>query len=123
MVFEYYGIKEDEKTLRVKSKTNFYGTHPINVVECAKSYRLNAHVSSLTLSKLRELINQNIPVIANILKFADDEFYLHSVVVYRIVKSNVHLLDPEDGEKRLDIDLFEHLWQNNDYAAIVIEKR
>ncbi|MFQ5638190.1 MAG: cysteine peptidase family C39 domain-containing protein [bacterium] len=77
----------------------------------------------MTLSKLRELINQNIPVIANILKFADDEFYVHSVVVYRIEKGIVYLLDPEDGEMRLDIDLFEHLWQNNDYTAVVIEKR
>lgn len=123
MIFEHYGIKEDEKTLRGKSKTKFYGTHPINVVECAKSYQLDAYVSSLNINKLLELINQDIPVIANILKFADDDFYVHSVVVYRIEKGIVYLLDPEDGERRLDTDLFKHLWQNNDYTAIVIEKR
>ena len=122
MVFEHYGIKESEKTLRAKSRSKFYGTHPINVVECATSYGLSAYVTSLTLSKLRELINQNIPVIASILKYADDEFYVHSVVVYRIEKGIVYLLDPEDGEKRLGVDLFEHLWQHNDYTAIVIQK-
>ncbi len=123
MVLEHYGIKEDEKTLRVKSKTRFYGTHPINVVECAQSYGLKAYASSLTLSKARELIEQNIPVIANVLKQAEGEFYLHSVVVYRIGKGTVYLLDPEDGERRLDTDLFELLWQNNNYTAIVIEKQ
>ena len=122
MVLEHYGIKEDEKTLRIKSKTKFYGTHPLNVVGCANSYGLRASVSSLTLNKLQEFINQNFPVIANILKFADDEFYVHSVVVYRIEKAIVYLLDPEDGERRLSTDLFERLWQNNDYTAIVIEK-
>ena len=52
MVLEHYGIKEDEKTLRIKSKTRFYGTHPINVVECANLYGLKANVGSLTLNKL-----------------------------------------------------------------------
>jgi len=122
MVLDYYGIKENEKTLRIKSKTKFFGTQPLHVVDCAKSYGLDAYVSSLTFNKLRQLISENIPVITNILKFADDEFYVHSVVVYRIEKNLVYLLDPEDGEKRLNSDLFERLWQNNDYTAIVIEK-
>ena len=82
-----------------------------------------AYVASLTLSKLGKLINQNVPVIASILKHADGEFYVHSVVVYRIEEDIIHLLDPEDGEKGLGIDLFERLWQHNDYTAIVIEKR
>jgi len=122
MVLEYYGIKETETTLRIKLKTKFYGTHPIHAVECAKSYGLQAYVSSLTLSKLRKLISENVPVITTILKFADDEFYVHSVVVYRIEKNLIYLLDPEYGEKRLKSDLFKRLWQNNDYTAIVIEK-
>ncbi len=32
-VLEYYDIIKDEKTLRIKSKTKFYGTHPIHIVE------------------------------------------------------------------------------------------
>ncbi|MFQ5652399.1 MAG: cysteine peptidase family C39 domain-containing protein [bacterium] len=122
MVLEHYGIREDEKTLRIKSKTKLYGTHPIHVVECAKSYGLDAYVSSLTFNKLRELTRKNVPVITNILKSDDDEFYVHSVVIYRIQKAEVYLLDPEDSEIHLDNDLFQRLWQSNDYTAIVIEK-
>lgn len=122
MVLEHYGVKESEKTLRIKSKTKSYGTHPVNIVECAKSYGLDAYVSSLTFNKLRELTNQSVPVITNILKSDDDDFYVHSVVVYRIQKDEVYLLDPEDGEVHLESHLFERLWQNNDYTAIVIEK-
>lgn len=122
MVFEHYGIQEDEKTLRIKSKTKFYGTHPLNAIECAKSYGLDAYVSSLNLDKLRELVSQNIPVITNILKFADDEFYIHSVVVYQIKKNSIYLLDPEDGEMQLDLDLFERAWENTDYTAMVVQR-
>ena len=80
------------------------------------------NVSRLNLDKLRELVNQNIPVITNILKFADDEFYIHSVVVYQINKNIIYLLDPEDGEMKLDVDLFERPWENNDYTAIVVQR-
>ena len=122
MVLEHYGIKEDEKTLRIKSKTKFYGTHPINIVECANLYGLTGNVSSLTLADLQELLKQNIPIITNILKFDDDEFYIHSVVVYRIEKDIVYLLDPEDSERNFKSDLFERFWQGTEYTAIIIEK-
>lgn len=122
MVFEHYGIHEEEKTLRIKSKTKSYGTHPLNAIECAKSYGLNAYVGSLNLDKLRELVNQNIPVIANILKFSDNEFYIHSAVVHQIKKDIIYLLDPEDGEMKLDLDLFERAWENNDCTAMVVQR-
>ena len=122
MVLQHYGIEEDEKTLRKKSKTRFYGTHPVNVVECANLYGLKTDVSSITLGKLQELVNQNIPVIANILKFVDDDFYIHSIVVYRVEKDLIYLLDPEDGEMHFKSDLFERLWQGTEYTAIIIEK-
>lgn len=122
MVLEHYGISEDEKTLRIKSKTKFYGTHPINIVECANLYGLAGNVNSLTLDDLQELLKQNIPVITNILKFDDDEFYIHSVVVYRIERDTVYLLDPEDGERNFKSDLFERFWLGTEYTAIIIKK-
>ncbi len=121
-VLEYYDIIEDEKTLRIKSKTKFYGTHPIHIVECAISHGFDAYASSLTLNKLQNLIDRNVPVIANILKFNGDDFYVHSVVVYRLEQNIIYFLDPEDGEKNLDIALFKQLWQKNDYFGIVIKK-
>ncbi len=121
-VLEYYDIIKDEKTLRIKSKTKFYGTHPIHIVECAKSYGLDAYASSLTLNKLQELVDQNVPVITNILKFNGDDFYVHSVVVYRLEQNIIYFLDPEDGEKNLDLTLFKLLWQKNDYFGIIIKK-
>ena len=92
------------------------------LVECAKSYGLDAYVSFSTFKKLQKLINKNIPVITNILKFTDDDFYIHSVVVYKIKDDIVYLLDPEDGERQLNCELFENLWQANNYTAIVINQ-
>lgn len=37
-------------------------------------------------------------------------------------KNTVYILDPEDGEKHLNKDLFEQLWQKNDYNGIIINK-
>ena len=88
MVLEYYGVKKDENTLWKKSKTKFYGIHPINVVECAKSYGFEAYVGSINFNKLKKLVSQNFPVITNILKHDGDEFYIHSVVVYLIEKDS-----------------------------------
>lgn len=122
IVLEHFGIKEDEKTLRAKCRTKFYGTHPIHIVECAKSYGCDAYAGSLNLNEIRELVAQDIPVITNILKFDGDDFYIHSVVVYRIEENAVFILDPEDGEKYLDKDLFEQLWQRNDSNGIVIRR-
>jgi ATP-binding cassette subfamily B protein len=121
-VLDYYGIIETEAILRNKSQTRFFGTHPINAVSCARSYGLDAYVSSLTIEILRDLIKQDVPVITNILKFVDDEFYIHSVIVYKIENDSVYLMDPEDGKIQLSIKSFEALWQNNDCTAIVIQK-
>ncbi len=122
MVLEYYGIKEDEKSLRIKTKTKPYGTHPINAIRCAESYKLKATISSLNLDKLRKFINQNKPVITNILKYSDNEFYVHSVVVYRIENDIINILDPEDGEIYCQSDMFELLWKSTEYTSIIIEK-
>jgi ATP-binding cassette, subfamily C, bacteriocin exporter len=122
MILNFYGI-EDEDYLRKKSKTKFYGTHPITIVKCAKSYGFEAFVSSLNINELQVLLNQNLPVIANIVKHDGDEFYIHSVVVYRIEKNSIYLLDPEDGEMRMTCDRFVALWEENDYTGIIISKK
>ncbi|MBC8181706.1 C39 family peptidase [candidate division KSB1 bacterium] len=123
MVLDFYGIEEDESSLRKKSKTKFYGTHPINIVECAKSFGFEAYVNSFDFNKLQVLLRQNLPVITNIIKHDGDEFYIHSVVVYRIERNSIYLLDPEDGEIKTSCKKFETLWGQNDYIGIVISKK
>lgn len=122
MILDYYGIVETEEVLRIKSKTKFYGTHPFNLVECAKSFGLKAEISTLSISKLQNFLEQKIPIIANILKFVDDEFYIHSVVVYQAHGDDFYILDPEEGQIYVDRNLFEELWQKNEYLGIIIQK-
>jgi ATP-binding cassette subfamily B protein len=122
MILDYYGIETSEEILRIKSKTKFYGTHPINLVECARFYGFTADIRFLNLDQLQAFLEQQIPIIANILKFDADEFYLHSVVVYQMRQNKVYILDPEDGHVHLERSLFEQLWQKNEFLAIVIQK-
>jgi len=122
MVLEFYGINEPEKTLRIKSRTKFYGTHPIHIVECATSYGFVAYAGSFSLNRLQELVAQNVPVITNIMKYDGDEFYIHLVVVFQVEQNKVFILDPEDGEKNLEKNLFKKLWHGNDYNGIIIKE-
>lgn len=123
MILDFYGVKENEKTLRKKSKTKPYGTHPLNIVECAKSYNFQASLSSLNFQRLKEFLEEKTPIITNILKQQEEDFYIHSVVVFQVSNEQIHCLDPEDGEIKMKISLFESLWESTNFTAIIIQDK
>jgi ABC-type bacteriocin/lantibiotic exporter with double-glycine peptidase domain len=122
MVFAFYGVEEEEAILRKKCKTRMRGTHPINVVECARSYGFDAVLNSITMTALKRYTKRS-AVIVNIQKVVDDEVYTHSVVVKNISRSNITVLDPEDGERIYSLTDFRTLWDASDNIAIIIEQR
>ena len=63
----------------------------MNVVECAKYYGLEAYVSSLNFDKLQKLVNTGVPIIANILKFADGD--LNDWPAYDTEKRSTQIFD------------------------------
>ena len=109
MVFEHYGISESEATLRFKCKTKLSGTHPLNAVECRRSYGLESYVDLSNLEGLKSLLIQDIPPIVNIFKIEADIWYVHFAVISKIRQNEIEIIDPEDRIIELPVEKFDDL--------------
>lgn len=89
-------------------------------MEAAKKFGFDAYQANLTFEELEELISQNIMPIVFV-KFAENVNYLHAVVVYKTSSKTVFALDPENGERRLDVNQFIEIWSRG--LTIIIESK
>jgi len=119
---DYYGITESETTLRIKCKCKASGTHPINAVECARSYGFENYVDLFEVHDLQKLLQANVPPIVNILVFENEPPSLHSVIVTRLTPKYAEILDPEEGHKKLSLQEFLADWQAANQIAILVTK-
>jgi len=122
MILEYYDIIESETTLRVKCKSKMSGTHPINAVSCCKSYGLDCYIDNLDLVGLKNLLNDDILPIVNIVKTEADVWYSHCVIISKIEHEQIEIVDPEDGYHKFPIDKFDELWSYTNRMAIIVKK-
>lgn len=123
MILEYYEIIESEATLRFKCKSKISGTHPFNAVRCCKSYGLDCYIDSLDLNGIRMLLKEDVLPIVNIFKSEADLWYSHCVIVSKVEREHVDIVDPEDGFYKLPIDKFDELWSFADRMTIVVMKK
>lgn len=121
-VLEYYGILETEGALRIRCKSKAVSTHPLNAVECARSYGLESYLDNLNVDELRNLLKANIPPIINLLMFESEPQALHSVILTSITKKHVKVINPESGFVMIPLHEFLHIWNAADQTAIVIKK-
>jgi ABC-type bacteriocin/lantibiotic exporter with double-glycine peptidase domain len=122
MLLDYYGIRQPEAALRRMCKAKFFGTHPINVVTAAREFGLDAYVDTAELSLLAELLKRNIPPIVTIFDEQEDTIISHALVVQKIDMKHVHVLDPEEGERKLTGEEFEKLWSAAGRLVIVVKR-
>jgi ABC-type bacteriocin/lantibiotic exporter with double-glycine peptidase domain len=99
------------------------GSHPISIVEAAKSLGLTADFSQPSLKKLPSVVNKGFPAIAFIVKITEDFFYHHAVVIEEISKTQVTILDPEEGRTTVDRSDFELAWSAAGNLAILIQTK
>lgn len=97
-IIKYYNGSIPLETLRIDTNTNELGTNAYELINCAKKYGFDAYGKSV--DKI-DMINS--PVIAH-LKLKDS-FY-HFVVVYKINKKYVYIMDPSYGMKKMKLDDF-----------------
>ena len=95
-------------------------TTPTNIVKAAVECGFDAYHTELTFEELEELVSQNITPIVFI-RFSEDTNYSHAVLIYKISKEKLFLLDPEIGERELDIKLFTEIWSRG--STIIVEKK
>jgi len=122
MVLDYHGIQQPEQILRRMCKTKAFGTHPINVVTAAQELGLDSYAEVADISKLTELLKQNLPPIVTTFDEQEDTIISHALVVQKIGSKQISVLDPEEGRRELTRDEFEKLWSAAGRLIIVVKK-
>lgn len=119
MILASYNIEISETELRSRCECDETGTTSSSTVKAAIEYGFDAYRAELIFEELKDLILQNITPIVFIRIF-EGASYSHAVVVYKITKEKVFVLDPENGEREFDINSFIEIWSRG--LSIVIEK-
>jgi ABC-type bacteriocin/lantibiotic exporter with double-glycine peptidase domain len=119
MVLASLDFEISELELRNSCKCDETGTSPSNAVKAANSLGFDAYEANLIFEELEDLIRQNItPIVYT--RVSKNAKYSHAVVVYKISKEKVFVLDPAIGERKLDINEFVEIWSRG--STIVVEK-
>jgi ATP-binding cassette, subfamily C, bacteriocin exporter len=119
MVLASYNREISETELRSRCDCDETGTTPSNTIKAAIEYGFSAYQAELIIKELQDLVSQNITPIVFIR--ASEGNYSHAVVVYKILKEKIFVLDPEIGEREIDINSFAEIWSRG--LTIVIEKK
>ena len=103
-IIKYYqGFIPLEK-IRLDTKTTRKGVTAYNLVETAKRYGFDAYGVKLTDFNLDDIV---LPVIAH-LSLSNGLF--HYVVIYKLKKNDIWLMDPESGIKKISREEFMKKW-------------
>ncbi|MGN1371421.1 MAG: peptidase domain-containing ABC transporter [Candidatus Coprovivens sp.] len=105
-IIKYYNGYIPMETLRLDTKTNNNGTTAYNIIKTAKKYGFNAFGQ-----KIENINNKNIilPAIAHIIT---EKGLKHFIVIYKITKNNVIVMDPSKGYKKIKKEDFIKQWTN-----------
>jgi len=101
-IIEYYGGYIPLEELRINTNTDYRGTNAYELIKCAKKYGFNSFGK-----KVEKLSDIDYPVIVH-LKMKNNLF--HFVVVYRINKKYIYMMDPSIGLRKISINEFYELF-------------
>ena len=104
-ILRFYDGDFNIEQIRLDTKTNNNGTTAYNIINAAKRYGLNGY--GIRTEKLDD--NLSLPVIAHIVT---KKGYEHFVVIYKITKKKILIMDPASGFKNVDIKEFLEEWDN-----------
>lgn len=103
-IFKYYDGYIPIETLRIDTNTNTNGTTAYNIIKTAKKYGLNGIGKKLDSLKENQII---LPAIAH-LELPNQ--LQHFVVIYKITKKHIYVMDPAKGYKKYKIEEFYNIW-------------
>ena len=104
-LFKYYDGYIPLETLRIDTNTTIEGTNAYNLINAAKKYGLNGRGR-----KIKEL-DENIllPAIAHLRL---NNGLQHFVVIYKITKKHIYIMDPAKGYVKYTKEQFKEIWTN-----------
>ena len=105
-IIKYYGGYIPLEKLRIDTHTSLEGTTAYNIIETAKNYGFDSYGLYLEEKSLNDLI---LPAIAHV----TINHLLHFVVIYKINKNNVEIMDPAKGKVKMALNDFKEIWTGN----------
>lgn len=120
MVLASLGFEVSEFDLRNLCQCDETGVERKKAINAVLELGFDSYESTLTIDELRENLKINLSPIV-FLRLSETANYSHAVVVYKISKEKVFVLDPEIGERELDINLFTEIWSRG--LTIIIENK
>lgn len=117
MVLAAYGIIKSETELRVLCDCTILGTSALALIQAARELGFTASRKySLRLEDLRDFTAQGyFPIVYGVMT-AD----VHSLVITAVSESDVAVLDPKVGARRIALAEFSELWLPMKNLAVVI---
>ncbi len=104
-IIKYYSGNIPIETIRLDTRTTEEGTTAYNLINAAKKYGFIAN--GIKMKKLKK--DLKLPAIAHIVT---EHGFNHFVVIYKIDKKYLHIMDPGKGYKKELISEFEKKWTN-----------
>ena len=120
MVLAALDVEKSEAELRSLCDCDETGTSPSKAVKAAIECGLDAYQADIMFEELNDLVLQNVNPIVFI-KVSEDTNYSHAIVVYKISKGKVFALDPEIGERELNVSSFVEIWSRG--LTIIVESK
>ena len=103
-IIKYYGGNVSLERLLELTKTTKEGTNFYNLKEAASEIGLNS--KGYKLDSLNQLSEIEKPFISQIVQ----NNYHHFVVIYKIKKQKITIMDPAKGMLKMSLDEFENMW-------------
>ena len=102
-VVSYYGGYVPHETVLADTLTDTNGTNAYNMIKALKKYGFNAQGLKIKIDDLKSL---RLPLIAHII----DKGYEHFIVIYKVSKNSINVMNPKVGFKKYDIQNFQNIF-------------
>ena len=120
MVLASLGSKISEFDLRDLCQCDETGVERKKAINAVLELGFDSYEANLIIDELQENLKNGLNPIV-FLRFSETANYSHAVVVYKISKEKVFVLDPAIGERELDINLFTEIWSRG--STTIVEKK
>lgn len=105
MLAEYYGKKTLLSRIREWSKTDKEGTSLYGLIKAGE--QLGIVLTGVKGEKVTDIKNEDLPMIAHIL---NDQGFMHFIIIEKIKKNKIYIVDPAVGKEKLTFLEFEKKW-------------
>lgn len=116
-IMKYYGCEASHEEVTMNLKTTREGTNALNIINGSRLYGFDGYASHYTY---KDIINNKItlPIICHCKK----DNLLHFIVVYKINKKTITIMDPSSNITKISKDKFKEMYLNTSIIIYPIKQ-